>query len=145
MATIAARTTPTDRRLTTVRVGLVALGIGQGIAAVWALLAPHSFFGDFPARGQHWVASFAPYNEHLVRDYGASFLAISVLALIAAWLAERRLMVIALVVWLIAAVPHLIFHAAHAHTSGAPAVATVAVNVAFPLVLLALIAKENHR
>ena len=130
--------------LTTVRAGLALLGVGQGSAAVWALAAPHSFYGDFPSKGQHWVSSFAPYNEHLIRDYGASFLAIAVLALLAAWLADRRLIIVALVVWLVAAVPHLVFHAAHEHTTGGASLATLAVNVAVPLVLLVLVPKENR-
>src|SRR5436305_13051227 len=128
MATMTATATAGDRRLGIARVGLVLLGVGQGIAAVWALAAPHSFYSDFPAAGQHWVSAFAPYNEHLVRDYGAAFLAIVALAAIAAWIGERTLMVVALVVWLIAAVPHLAFHAAHAHTTGGLSLATLAVN-----------------
>jgi hypothetical protein len=134
-----------DRRLGAVRAGLGLLALGQGIAAVWALADPRSFYGDFPTKGQHWVSSFAPYNEHLVRDYGAAFLALCVLALIAAWLADRRLMVVALIVWVVGAVPHLVFHAVHAGTTGALSLATLAVNVAFPLVLLALVPKEIRR
>jgi hypothetical protein len=133
-----------DRRLGAVRAGLGLLAFGQGIAAVWALADPRSFYGDFPTKGQHWVSSFAPYNEHLVRDYGAAFLAICVLALIAAWLADRRLIVVALVVWIVAAVPHLVFHAVHGAATGALSLATLAVNVAFPLVLLVLVPKETR-
>jgi hypothetical protein len=129
-----------------VRIGLVVLGLGQGGAAVLALLAPRTFFDDFPVRGAHWVSAFAPYNEHLVRDYGAAFLAISVLALTAAWLAERRLAAVALVVWLVAAVPHLVFHLAHADepagTKGAASLITLGLNVVLPLVLLFLVRKE---
>lgn len=131
-----------------VRVGLVLLGLGQGGAALLALFAPQTFYDDFPVKGAHWVSALGPYNEHLIRDYGASFLAISALALIAAWLAERRLIVVALVVWLIAAVPHLVFHLAHADQpsgfSGVASQVTLAVNVLVPLVLLALVRKENR-
>jgi hypothetical protein len=131
-----------------VRVGLVLLGLGQGGSALLALFAPHTFYDDFPVKGAHWVSAFAPYNEHLIRDYGASFLAISVLALIAAWLADRRLTIVALVVWLIAAIPHLVFHLAHddepSGFSGVASLVTLAVNVLVPLVLLALVRKENR-
>jgi hypothetical protein len=129
-----------------VRVGLVLLALGQGSAALLALFAPRTFYDDFPVAGADWVSSFAPYNEHLIRDYGASFLAIAALALIAARLAERRLMAVALVVWLIAAIPHAIFHLAHSDTpagfSGIASLATLAVNVLAPLVLLYLVRKE---
>jgi hypothetical protein len=149
MATLTAPATTTqDRRWTVVRAGLVVLGAGQGATALLALAAPRTFFDDFPVRGAHWVSAFAPYNEHLVRDYGASFLALAALALVAAWLAERRLVIVALAVWLIAALPHLAFHAAHAGTptgvSGAASLAALALNVLLPIVLLALVPKENR-
>lgn len=130
-----------------VRIGLVALGLGQGGIALWALLGPRSFFGDFPTRGANWVDAFLPYNEHLVRDYGASFLALSALALAAAWLAERRLVVVALAVWLVSAVPHFAFHLAHAEeppgAKGVSSLMTLGFNVVLPLVLLFLVRKEN--
>ena len=131
-----------------VRIGLAVLGLGQAGAALLALFAPRTFFDDFPVAGADWVAAFAPYNEHLVRDYGASFLALSVLALAAAWLAERRLVVVALAVWLVSAVPHLVFHVAHADrpggTSGAAELATLGFNAVLPVVLLFLVHKENR-
>jgi hypothetical protein len=138
-----------DRRLSAVRAGLVVLGIGQGSAALWALAAPRSFYDSFPVSGAHWVSALPPFNEHLVRDYGASFLAIAVLALIAAWVADRRLMQVTLIVWTIAALPHLIFHLAHADapagSEGAFSLLTLSVNAVLPLVLLALIPKEVSR
>ena len=45
-----------------------------------------------------WALALPRTEEHLIRDYGASFLALSVLALAAAWIGERRLVVVALVV-----------------------------------------------
>jgi hypothetical protein len=148
-ATTAAGATAGDRRLTIVRVGLVVLGLGQGIAALWALLAPHGFFTSFPWRGAHWVSALPPYNEHLVRDYGAAFLALSVLALLAAWFADTRLIRVALCVWIVAALPHLIFHIAHSDEpsggAGAASLTTLALNVVVPLVLLLLTPKEAPR
>jgi hypothetical protein len=129
-----------------VRIGLVILGVGQGAGALLALLAPRTFFDDFPVTGAHWVSAFAPYNEHLIRDYGSSFLALSVLALAAAWLADRRLVIVALVVWLISAVPHFVFHLAHADEphgfKGVSSVTTLGFNVLLPLVLLYVVRKE---
>jgi len=130
-----------------VRIGLVVLGLGQGGVALWALLGPRSFFGDFPTRSANWVDAFLPYNEHLVRDYGASFLALSVLALAAAWVAERRLVLVVLGVWLVSAVPHFVFHLAHAGeppgAKGASSLMALGFNVVLPLVLLFLVRKEN--
>jgi hypothetical protein len=107
-----------------VRIGLLVLGVGQGFSALFALFAPRAFFDDFPVSGAHWVSALA-----------------------AAWIAERRLAIVALVVWLISAVPHLIFHIAHADqpggAEGAASLATLAFNAGLPLVLLFLIRKEN--
>jgi hypothetical protein len=146
MATLTLPAEPAGRRRTAVRSGLALLGAGQGATALFALLAPHAFFRDFPVGGAHWVSAFAPYNEHLIRDYGASFLALSVLALAAAWSAEPRLVRVALAVWLVASVPHLAFHVAHAGlpggASGAASLAALALNVVVPVWLFVLVPKE---
>src|SRR3954465_10149557 len=130
----------TERRLAIIRANLVLLGLGQGFPPVWALTAPPSFFDDFPVAGAHWVSALPPFNEHLVRDYGASFLAIAALAFIAAWLADLRLIRVTLVVWTIAALPHLIFPLAHsdepAGARGIASLITLALNAAVPLFLL---------
>lgn len=148
MAVAAAPRAAADRRIAGVRAGLALLGLGQGATAALALLAPRTFFADFPASGADWVSAFPPFNEHLVRDYGSSYLALAALALVAAWRAERRLMRVALGVWLVAAVPHLAFHAAHAGrpdgAGGAASLATLALNVALPLFLLILVPKEDR-
>lgn len=129
------------------RIGLLVLGAGQGLGALWALFAPRSFFGDFPTRNADWVDALAPYNEHLVRDYGASFVALSVLALAAAWRADRLLVSVALWVWLISAVPHFVFHLANAGEpsgfKGVTSLMALGFNVVLPLVLLYLARKEN--
>lgn len=143
------RATRAETRMGIVRAGLALLAVGQGVAAVWALLAPHGFYTSFPWPGAHWVSALPPYNEHLIRDYGAAFLAISALAAYAAASADRKLIRVALGVWAIAALPHLIFHLAHsdepAGARGAASLATLALNAALPLVLLALTPKEAPR
>jgi len=40
------------------------------LVGFWALLAPRSFYDDFPGGGRSWVSALPPYNEHLVRDVG---------------------------------------------------------------------------
>lgn len=127
---------------TTVRIGLLALALGQGIVAGWALLDPRGFYDDFPGGGQHWVAALPPFNEHLVRDYGATLLALAVLALAAAAIAALTLVRVALGVLVVAAVPHLAFHIAHADQSGAGSIASLAVSAVLPLLLLFVSRKE---
>jgi hypothetical protein len=133
-------------KLNAARALLAQMALIQGYGAVFALFWPHAFFDDFPVPGANWVDALPPFNEHLVRDYGASFLALSALAALAAYHAERRLIVVTAIVWEISALPHAIFHFAHSDApggwEGGLSLATLALNVALPFVLLFLVRKE---
>lgn len=84
------------------------------MVGVWAWLAPRSFFDDFPGGpAAPWVAALPPYNEHLVRDVGALYLAFTVLFLWAARRPSPQLVVPLGVAWIVAQVPHVVFHLAH--------------------------------
>ena len=87
-----------------------------------------------------------PYNEHLIRDYGALNLALAVLLVSAAIYLERRLVRVALVTWLVFATPHFVFHLGQTHhfsaTSNAEQLGGLALLVVLPLVLLFL---TTHR
>ena len=84
-------------------------------AGLWALPFPRSFYGDFPFPGWDWISTLGPYNEHLVRDYGAMNLALGVLLVSAAISPERRLWRVALLTYLVFAIPHFVFHATQTH------------------------------
>ena len=56
-----------------------------------------------------------PYNEHLVRDYGAMNLALGVLLVSAAISPERGLSRVALLTYLVFAIPHFVFHVTQTH------------------------------
>lgn len=91
------------------RVILGLLAAVQAVDGVYALLAPRSFYEDFPA-GRGWVEALPAYSDHLVRDVGGLFLATAVvLAAAAIWL-ERRLVLVALVSFLAFSVPHTTYH-----------------------------------
>ena len=84
---------------------LFGLGVGG-----WQLLAPRSFYEEFPGSGRHWVSVDGPYNEHLLRDVGQGNLALGVVALVAlstggVWLA-RATGLAAVVAYL----PHQLYH-----------------------------------
>lgn len=95
---------------TVLRVGLSVLGLSQVGVGAWALFAPMSFQNEFPGMGRHWLPPLGPYNEHLITDVGATFLALSVLMFLAAIWLTTRLVQAALIVWLVYSVPHLYFH-----------------------------------
>jgi AhpD family alkylhydroperoxidase len=99
-----------ERHTLEARVTLIALGGIQFVNGVWATLAPRSFYDDFPLGVGGWVSALPAYNEHLMRDVGGLFLATGFILLAAAVRLDRRLVVIALVSYLLFAIPHAIFH-----------------------------------
>ncbi|MFT4227743.1 hypothetical protein [Micropruina sp.] len=98
------------------RVLLVVLGVFFGLMpGVWAAFLPESFYADFPVVRPAWVAVDGPYNEHLVRDVGAMFLALGIIALFAAitgGLVEARLAGLG---WLVFSSLHFAYHVSHLH------------------------------
>lgn len=93
------------------RVEGVALGLIAVLmlpAGLQAAFAPKSFFDDFPL-GRGWIAHHGDaYNEHLVRDVGALFLA---MIIVTGWTVLRRRPGRGVAVaWLVQGVLHLAFH-----------------------------------
>jgi hypothetical protein len=93
------------------RITLGVLLLVALVGGLWALLAPRSFYDDFPTSSMHWVATDGPYNRHLISDVGSMYLALA--ALTVAALARPALARLAGVVWLAFSVPHWIYHSAH--------------------------------
>jgi hypothetical protein len=90
---------------------LALLGAFVGI---WACFAPLSWYDSFPGLGFRWLPPLGPYNEHLSRDVGALYLALTALSAGAALRpANDYLVRLTGVVWLVFSVPHLIFHLLH--------------------------------
>jgi hypothetical protein len=92
-----------------IRAALAFLGLIQLVNGLYALLAPRSFYDDFPL-GRGWVEAIPAYNEHLVRDVGGLFLATAVVLLAAARTLDRRLVIVACVSFLCFSLPHTIYH-----------------------------------
>ena len=130
------------------RGGLVLLGVGAVVPGLWALFAPESFYKDFPGAGFAWVELLPPYNEHLVRDVGAFYLGYAVLLFTAAVMMDARVTRVALVAWLVAAIPHFIFHLTHldGYETNDAIVQSIALGlgVAVPLFLLPLVKRVRH-
>ena len=123
------------------RLGLVVVAVSAASVGVWATFDSPGFFQAFPGVGGPWVAPLPPYNEHLTHDVGTLHLGFAVLfALAARWL-ELRLVRAALVGWLVAYVPHLLFHAGHlgvySATQAVSQMTSLGALVVLPAVLLA--------
>ncbi|MGY1695445.1 MULTISPECIES: hypothetical protein [unclassified Geodermatophilus] len=110
----------------------------------WQMLAPESFYRDFPGLGRHWVSVDGPYNEHLLRDVGQGNLVLGVVALVAlltggVWLARATGLAA-----VVANLPHQLYHQEHLHvleTTGDQVLQTVTLTaVSLAAVLLAVLA-----
>jgi hypothetical protein len=93
-----------------IRAGLLFLAATTLNGSLWALPFPRSFYDYFPLPGRDWVSTLGPYDEHLVRDYGALNLALGILLVATAIFLGRRLTRVALVAWLGYALPHFVYH-----------------------------------
>ena len=126
-----------------IRATLVALGAPFVAIGVWALVAPRSWFDEFPGGGMNWVAALPPYNEHLTRDVAALYLGLGLLLVWSAVLLERRLVQAACGVLLVFSVPHFIYHATEldALPTGENIISltTLGLTIVVPLFLLALV------
>lgn len=107
----------------------------------WAQLAPRSFYDRFPLPGHHWIAHSGAFNEHLIRDVGGMYLALTVLSVWAMLPSSTEINRITGAAWSAFNIPHLIFHGRHLDEFG-PAdqigtLVTLGAVTALGLVLLA--------
>lgn len=93
-----------------VRIGLLALGVPNVAAGLWAVVAPASWYRSFPGFDPRLVAAKPPFNAHLATDAGAGLLASGVVLLMAAWLGDRRSIALGIVAFACFAVPHAAYH-----------------------------------
>ena len=91
------------------RYGLLAVALGQLGATLQALVAPKSFYEDFPF-GRGWVEAYPSYNDHLIYDYGAYTLGAVVALVIAAIWLDRRVVQVVTISWLVSATIHFVNH-----------------------------------
>jgi hypothetical protein len=91
------------------RAGLLAIAFAQLGATAQALVAPKSFYEDFPL-GRGWVEAYPAYNDHLIYDYGAYTLGALVALVIAAIWLDRRVVQLATASWLVSATIHFVNH-----------------------------------
>jgi hypothetical protein len=93
------------------RWALLLIAVLMAPAAFQAAFAPRSFFDEFPM-GRGWISiGDAVYDEHLVRDVGALFLALIVATVWSAW--RREAMAGLALAWLVQGLLHLTYHVGH--------------------------------
>jgi len=87
-----------------------ALGLLIGI---WAFLLPAPFYSSFPGFGLHWIDQEGAYDEHLIRDLGAMYLALSGITIAAVFAKSAGAGRLAGLGWTVFGALHLGFHASH--------------------------------
>jgi hypothetical protein len=96
-----------------IRLGLVALAVPYSVLAGWLVFAPHSFYSNFPGFGLRWVSPMGPYDQHGFSDFGGALAGLSVAIWSAAYVAERRLVCVALLASLVQGAAHFTYHLLH--------------------------------
>ena len=96
------------------------------------------------------VAAEPPFNEHLVTDAGSGLLASGIALLTAAWLADRRSVRLGVLLFLVFAVPHTLWHATNespglTSAQDAQNVATLVFSVVVAVVLLVASGRTSER
>lgn len=98
------------------RITAVLLAVLTATAAyvgIWAVAFPRSFYDSFPGFHRVWVGVDGPYNEHLIRDVGAFYLAFAIAGLLAMMWRDRRVTLALAAAWATFSLPHLGYHLHH--------------------------------
>jgi hypothetical protein len=125
------------------RFAIAPLVVNHVTVGAWATFAPRSFFDDFPL-GRGWVASLAPYNEHLVRDVGGLSLGFAVLFVALLVNPSPTLARPALYAWLVTATAHFAFHLDHLQGFSGPDAAAQTLGLACAVLLPAAVLWMVH-
>jgi hypothetical protein len=130
-----------------IRAALAALAVVSLPVGLWAAVAPRGFYDDFPGGGRTWVAADGPYNEHLVRDFGALNLALTVVTVVALVTLGRAVVLAAAGAWIAYAAPHLVYHLRHldVYDASDKAANVVALGLSLVLPVVILVAELRRR
>ncbi|MET9110179.1 hypothetical protein [Streptomyces zhihengii] len=100
--------------LLTMRRTCLSVLIVNGLFHVWGYFAPKTWYETFPGFGDGWLTRLGPYNEHLVADTAAMFLAMTVLTTAAlCHPKDNRFAQVTGASWLAFNVLHLLYHVQH--------------------------------
>jgi hypothetical protein len=92
---------------------LAATAILGGYVGVWAEFFPAAFYSSFPGFGLHWIDIAGAFDEHLIRDVGSMYLALTAVSI--AGIVARTATVgrVAGLGWVVFGVFHFGFHVTH--------------------------------
>lgn len=107
---------------------LIATVIIAAVVGVWSFAFPQSFYDHFPSVLGEWISQDGPYNEHLVRDHGAMYLALGAASLAGFFWREQAVYRVLGIAWTVFGVLHFSYHVTHlGHMSASDATSQVIV------------------
>jgi hypothetical protein len=125
---------------------LVATVVIVGVVGAWSYFWPQAFYDDFPVVLGAWVAQDGPYNEHLVRDHGAMYLALGAASAYAVVRPSRVACQLLGIAWTVFGVLHFGYHVTHlGHLSTSEAMGQVVVLAVAVLLALAMLTPAGSR
>ncbi|OWA13896.1 hypothetical protein B9W62_04185 [Streptomyces sp. CS113] len=81
---------------------------------IWAYFAPQTWYETFPGIGRGWLVRLGPYNEHLVTDMAALYMAMVVVTAMALrYVEDNRYVQTVGAAWLAFNVFHTLYHLQH--------------------------------
>ena len=95
------------------RVILVITAAIGSFVGLWAAFWPVAFYDAFPGLGRVWVGVDGPFNEHLIRDVGALYLALAAASIYAAFTRDIGASRAVGIGWIVFSLPHLGYHLGH--------------------------------
>lgn len=117
-----------DRTGTLQTTGLIGTIVIALVVGVWAYVLPREFYDHFPAALGEWISQDGPFNEHLIRDHGAQYLALGAGSVAAFFLRSQPLYRVLGIAWGGFGVLHFAYHVTHlGHMDTSDAVAQVIV------------------
>jgi hypothetical protein len=94
-------------------VSLVGTLLIAVVVGVWAYVLPREFYDHFPSVLGEWISQDGPYNEHLVRDHGAQYLALGAGSATALFWRLQVLFRALGIAWALFGVLHFAYHVTH--------------------------------
>ena len=79
----------------------------------WAYFAPQSFYDSFPGVLGSWVSVDGPFNEHLIRDVGAMYLALAAASIGGLLWRNQAVFRVLGIAWTVFGTLHFLYHALH--------------------------------
>ena len=123
----------------------ITSAIGLFVGA-WAAFLPQSFYDSFPGVGLGpWVGVDGPFNEHLIRDVGALYLALAAAGIYAAFTSGVQASRAVGIAWLVFSVPHLAYHLHHLEGFSALDAVTQVITLSSTIVLAVPLILPNRR